>query len=108
MFSFFYIKKISTFKDLKSKREGKQIIRRKSFNAAVRFRFSRASQVALVVKNLPANAGDIIDVVPSLGQGRSPGRGQGNSLKYSCLGSLKDMGAWQAIVHGVAKSQMKL
>ena len=48
---------LSTFKELKSKREGKEIIRRKSSNAAVGFRFSRASQVALVVKNLPANAG---------------------------------------------------
>ena len=72
MFSFFILKKISTFKDLKSKREGKQIIRRKSFNAAVRFRFSRASQVALVVKNLPANAGDIIDVGSIPGSGKIP------------------------------------
>ena len=45
----------------------------------------RASQVALVVKNLPASAGDIRDTgwMPVLG--RSPGGGHGNPLQYSCL-----------------------
>ena len=44
-----------------------------------------ASQVALVVKNLPANAGDIRDLGSVPGWGRSPGGGHGNSLQYSCL-----------------------
>ena len=44
-----------------------------------------ASQVVLVVKNPPANAGDIRDVGSVLGLGRSPGGGNGNLLQYSCL-----------------------
>ena len=59
--------------------------------------------VALVVKNLPADAGDIRDAgsVPSLG--RSPGEGQGNPLQYSCLDNPTDRGAWRATVHGVTR-----
>ena len=41
------------------------------------------------------------DSIP--GSGRSPGEGNGNPLWYSCLGNLKDRGAWEAIVHGVAR-----
>ena len=52
-----------------------------------------------VVKNLPANAGDV-DLIP--GSGRSPGEGNGNPLQYSCLGN-PHRGAWWATVHGVAK-----
>ena len=48
-------------------------------------RFSRASQVALVVKNLPADAGDIRDAGLIPGLGRSPGGGRGNPLQYSFL-----------------------
>ena len=44
-----------------------------------------ASQVVLVVKNLPANAGDIRDLGLIPGLGRSPGAGNGNPLQYSCL-----------------------
>ena len=55
-----------------------------------------------MVKNLPANAGDL-DL--SLGSGRSPGEGNGNPLQYSCLESSTDRGAWQATVHMVAKNQ---
>ena len=44
-----------------------------------------ASLVELVVKNPSANAGDIRDVCLIPGSGRSPGRGHGNPLKYSCL-----------------------
>ena len=47
--------------------------------------FTRASQVALVVKNLPANAGDTGDAGSILGSGRSPGGGHGNPLQCSCL-----------------------
>ena len=66
---------------------------------------SRASQVALVVKDPPANAGDRRDTGSFLGWGRSPGGGQGNPLQHSCLENPMDRGAWQATVHRVAKSQ---
>ena len=62
-----------------------------------------ASQVALVVKNPPAKAEDLRDVVSSPKSGRSPGEGNGNPLQYSCLGNPLNRGAWQATVHGVAK-----
>ena len=61
-----------------------------------------ASQMVLMIKNLPAIAGDL-DLVPE--SGRSPGGGNGNSLKYSLLENSMDRGSWQATVHGVAKSQ---
>ena len=62
-----------------------------------------ASQVALVVKNPPANAGDIRDMglIPWLG--RSPGEGNDNPLQYSFLGNSMDRGAWWAAVQGVAR-----
>ena len=53
-----------------------------------------------VVKNPPANAGDMGSV---LGSGRSPGGGNGNTLLYSCLGNPMNRGAWQARVHGGRK-----
>ena len=43
------------------------------------------TRVALVVKNLPANAGDMRDAGLTPGLGRSPGGGNGNPLQYSCL-----------------------
>ena len=64
-----------------------------------------ASQVALVVKKLPASAGHIRDTGSIPGLVRSSGGGNGNSLQCSCLGNPMDRGAWQATVHGVAKSQ---
>ena len=69
---------------------------------------SSASQVALVVKNPPANAGDICDANSTPGSGRSPGGGHGNSLQYSCLENPMDRGACQAMVHGVTKSPTRL
>ena len=54
-----------------------------------------------MVKNLPANAGDVREVGSIPGWGRSPVGEQGNSLQYSCLGNAMDRGAWQATVHGV-------
>ena len=63
--------------------------------------------MALVVKNSPANA-DIRDVGSIPGSGRSPGGEHGNPLQYSCLENPVDRGAWQATVHGVAKSQTRL
>ena len=65
----------------------------------------RAFQVALVVKNQPANAGDVRDVGLTPGLGRSPGRGHGNPFQYSCLENPMGRGAWQAVVHRVAQSQ---
>ena len=59
------------------------------------------SQVVLVVKNLPANAGDEGSIP---GSRRSPGEGNGNPHQYSCLENPMNRGAWQSIVHGVAKS----
>ena len=60
-----------------------------------------ASQVTLVVKNTPANAGALSDVgsIPRLG--RVPGGGHGNPLQYSCLENPTDRGAWQATDHSV-------
>ena len=56
-----------------------------------------------MVKNLPANAGDIRDVGSISGLGRSPGGGNGNPLQYSCLENPMDRGVWLATVHGVTK-----
>ena len=53
-----------------------------------------------VVKNLPANAGDM-GLSPGLG--RYPGERHGNPLQYSCLGNSMDRGAWWATVHGIAR-----
>ena len=53
----------------------------------------RASQVALVVKNLPANAGDIRDAGSNPRSGVSPGGGNGNPLQYPCLENPMDRGA---------------
>ena len=61
-----------------------------------------ASQVLLVVKNLPANAGDAGSVP---GSRRSLGVGNGYPLQYSCLGNPRDRGAWKTTVYGVAKSR---
>ena len=60
--------------------------------------------MALVVKNLPANAGDVRDAGSIPGLGRSPGGGHGNPLQYSCLQNPMDRGAWWAMVFKVAKS----
>jgi len=58
-----------------------------------------------VVMNLPANAGDVGSIP---GSGRSPGEGDGNPLQHSCLGNLRDKGAWWATVHRIAKSRTQL
>jgi len=68
----------------------------------------RASQVVLVVNNLPANAGDTRDVGSILGWGRAPGGRHGNPLQYFCLANSMDRGAWWATVHEVAKNQTQL
>ena len=67
-----------------------------------------ASQVALVVKNPSANAGDLRDAGSYPGLGRSPGGGHGNPLQYSCLEKPMGRGAWWATIHRVTKSQTRL
>ena len=59
-------------------------------------------------KEFACNAGDIRDTGSVPGSGRSPGAGRGNPLQYSCLDNPMDRGAWQATVHGVAKSRTGL
>ena len=57
-----------------------------------------------MIRNLPANAGDI-DGGSIPGSGRSPGRGYGNPLQYSCLENSMDRDAWWATFHGVIQSK---
>ena len=63
------------------------------------------SQVALVVKNLPANAGDVRDLDSIPASGRSPGEVNGSPLQYSCQENPTDRSAWQATVAGYMGSQ---
>ena len=67
-----------------------------------------ASHMVLVVKNLPASAGDIRWMSSIPGSGKSRGEGNGNPLQYSCLKNPKDRGTSLATVHRVAKSQTPL
>ena len=53
-----------------------------------------------MVKNLPANAGDTGSIP---GSGRSPGRGRGNPVQYSCLENPMDREAWWSTIHGVTR-----
>ena len=57
-----------------------------------------------MVKNPPANAGNIRDMGLIPGLGRFPGGGNGNPFQYSCLKNPMDRGAWSVMVHGVVKS----
>ena len=57
-----------------------------------------------VVNNPPANAGEVRDVGPIPGSGKSPGEGHGNPLQYCCLENPVDRGAWWAPVHSIAQS----
>ena len=59
-----------------------------------------------MVKNLPANAGNVRNTGLIPGSGRSPGVGNGNPLQYSCLENSMDRGAQWATVHGVTKSRI--
>ena len=61
-----------------------------------------------MVKNLPANAGDIRDVGLIPGSGRSPGEENGNPFQCSCLDNPMDRGPWRAIDHGVKQSWAQL
>ena len=62
-----------------------------------------ASQVVLMMKNLPANAGGIRDMGSIPGLERSPGGGHGNPFQYSCLENPMDGEAWQATVYRVTR-----
>ena len=59
-------------------------------------------------RSLAASAEDARDMVSIPGSGRPPGEGNGNPLQYSCLENSVNRGAWQATVHGAAKSQTRL
>ena len=59
--------------------------------------------VVLVVKNPPANIGELKEMGSIPGSGRSLGGGRGNSLQYSSLENPMYRGAWRATVHGVAE-----
>ena len=67
-----------------------------------------------MVKNPPASAGNAKDTILGsilgsiAGSGRSPGEGHGNPFQYSCLEDPMDRGAWQAMVHKIAKSRTRL
>ena len=63
------------------------------------------SQVVLLVKNTPTSAGHTKKASLIPGSGRSPGKGHGNPLQYSCLENPMDRGAWWVTVHGVAESE---
>ena len=69
----------------------------------------QASQVLLVVKNLPANTGDAGSIPESIPEsGRSSGGGHNNPLQYSCLVNPMDRGNWQATVYRVTISWTQL
>ena len=56
-----------------------------------------------MIKNLPANAGNVRDAGWITGLGRSPGGGHDNPLQYSYLENPMDTGAWQALFHGATR-----
>ena len=88
-----------------------QLLKSKPFDRACYSELNRntlASQVVLVLKNMPANAGDRRDAAFIPGWGRYPGGGNGNLPQYSCLENSMDRGAWRATVHEVAKRRTQL
>ena len=70
--------------------------------------FFSKGQVALLVKNLPSNVGDVRVQCSIPGLGRSPGRGNGNPLQYFYLENSMVRAAWKPTVHGIAKSRIRL
>ena len=63
------------------------------------------SQVLLVVKNLPANSGDVRDLSLIPGSGRSPGGGHDNLIQYSCLENPMGRGAWPAAMSPQSRTE---
>ena len=87
--------------------QGASIIRILSSGSAslsVKFKSQAGSQAVLMVRNPPANAGDVRNVGLIPGSRRSPGVGIGNPIQYSCLENPKDRGAWWVTVRVVAES----
>ena len=78
------------------------------FSLLVQIMWEWASQVALKVKNPPANEGDARDAGSIHGSGRSSGVGNGNPLQNSCLENYMDRVAWWVTVLGVTKNQARL
>ena len=72
------------------------------------FYFILAYQVAVVVKNSPANIGDARDTGLIPRSGRSPGGRHGIPPQYSCLENPMNREVWRATVHGVAKNRTQL
>ena len=64
--------------------------------------------MAVVVRNTPANAGDVRDSGSISRSGRFPGGGPGNPFQYACLKNPMDRGVWQATFHRIAKTQTLL
>ena len=83
-------------------------IKRNKKLSVVKINIFKASQVALVVKNLPASAGHARDLGSITGSGRSPGEGHGNPLQYSCLDNPMDRGGWRVWSIGLHKSWTRL
>ena len=81
-------------------------IQRRNTNALHHDNSGWASQVAQVVKSLPANAGDRLGFDP--GSGSFPGGGYSNPLQDSCLENPMDRGAWWVTVHGISNSPTQL
>ena len=79
-----------------------------NLDPVIKYFRAKVLQVALVAKNLPADAGDIRDADSIPGSRRSPGGGYDNPLQYSCLENPMSRGAWKATVHGITKSQTRL
>ena len=74
----------------------------------VRHDWSNLVAAAVVVKNLPASAGDTRDTGLIPGLWRSPRIWNGNLIQYSCLESFMDRGVWQDAVHGLSKNWAQL
>ena len=70
--------------------------------------WGKREKLKVVLKNLTANAGEVIDEGSILGSGRFPGGGTGNLLQYSCLENPMGREAWQATVYRVTNSQTLL
>ena len=81
-------------------RAGVKVLVRVSVGVMVRV---RATQVALVIKNPSANAGDPRNLSLIPGSGRSLEGRYGDPLQYSCLEDLMDRGSWWSVVYGVTK-----
>ena len=77
-----------------------RVKRLSSSSSSICIKLNMSSPSGSVVKNLPANAGNVCSVP---GSRRFPGKGNGKPLRSSCLENSMDRGAWWATVHGVTK-----